>query len=367
MSTEALLPKGHQDSQYVVLTLAAKPSRRRRAFGALFWLGSPLLLGVGLGLLLPTCDHCGLPTPYDRISAVIGWTYFCAWSVSFYPQALSNWRRKSVAGLSLDFQLLNLLGFSCYAVYNAGLFWSPVVRHEYACLNGGAAPAIHANDVFFAVHAAVVTAVTLLQCCMYDRGGQRVSWPAALGAGGAAAAAAAYLAALAVSLVKYIPQVVLNCRRQSTAGWNFYNVLLDFGGGLLSLVQQLLDGYLTQNWSAITGNPVKFGLGFTSMFFDCIFMAQHWCLYPAGGLQAAKEWAEGSEEEGEEEDAAAAGWAPALPSSEANLVAAESGEIAAHAGAHAGSSGAGSVVVAADQLALPRGSPGRGGGGAATP
>ena len=28
MSTEALLPKGHQDSQYVVLTLAAKPSRQ---------------------------------------------------------------------------------------------------------------------------------------------------------------------------------------------------------------------------------------------------------------------------------------------------------------------------------------------------
>lgn len=37
--------------------------------------------------------------------------YFCAWSISFYPQAFLNWRRKSVAGLSLDFQLLNLLGF----------------------------------------------------------------------------------------------------------------------------------------------------------------------------------------------------------------------------------------------------------------
>ena len=34
-------------------------------------------------------------------------------SVSFYPQAWLNWRRKSVAGLSLDFQLLNLLGFGC--------------------------------------------------------------------------------------------------------------------------------------------------------------------------------------------------------------------------------------------------------------
>lgn len=37
--------------------------------------------------------------------------YFCAWSISFYPQAYLNYRRKSVVGLSLDFQLLNLLGF----------------------------------------------------------------------------------------------------------------------------------------------------------------------------------------------------------------------------------------------------------------
>ena len=33
------------------------------------------------------------------------------------------------------------------------------------------------------------------------------------------------------------PQVFLNYRRQSTEGWNVHNVLLDFGGGLLSLVQ----------------------------------------------------------------------------------------------------------------------------------
>lgn len=32
-------------------------------------------------------------------------------SISFYPQAFLNYRRKSVAGLSLDFQLLNMLGF----------------------------------------------------------------------------------------------------------------------------------------------------------------------------------------------------------------------------------------------------------------
>ena len=48
-------------------------------------------------------------------------------------------------------------------------------------------------------------------------------------------------------------QVWLNYKRQSTDGWNMHNVLLDFGGGLLSLVQLLMDGAVTRDWSAVTG------------------------------------------------------------------------------------------------------------------
>jgi hypothetical protein len=29
-----------------------------------------------------------------HVSAVIGWIYFVAWSVSFYPQIYENWKRK---------------------------------------------------------------------------------------------------------------------------------------------------------------------------------------------------------------------------------------------------------------------------------
>lgn len=50
------------------------------------------------------------------LSYLIGWVYFLAWSASFYPQAILNWRRKSVQGLSMDFIHLNVLGFLCYAV-----------------------------------------------------------------------------------------------------------------------------------------------------------------------------------------------------------------------------------------------------------
>ena len=48
-------------------------------------------------------------------------------------------------------------------------------------------------------------------------------------------------------------QVILNCRLRSTAGWNMHNVALDFGGGLLSLVQLLMDGAYTRDWTAVTG------------------------------------------------------------------------------------------------------------------
>lgn len=38
-------------------------------------------------------------------------------------------------------------------------------------------------------------------------------------------------------ILKYVPQVVLNIRRRSTTGWTIWNVILDFTGGLLSVVQ----------------------------------------------------------------------------------------------------------------------------------
>lgn len=50
-------------------------------------------------------------------------------------------------------------------------------------------------------------------------------------------------------------QVILNWRLRSTAGWNMHNVALDFGGGMLSLVQLLMDGAYTQDWTAVTGAP----------------------------------------------------------------------------------------------------------------
>jgi cystinosin len=90
---------------------------------------------------------------------------------------------------------------------------------------------------------------------------------------------------IAVSLLKYIPQALLNYQRKSTVGWSIENILLDFSGGVLSLAQLLIDCARNNNWTIITGNPVKFGLGFTSLVFDVLFLAQHYYLYPASADQ----------------------------------------------------------------------------------
>eukprot|EP00049_Salpingoeca_infusionum_P025653 m.20992 g.20992 ORF g.20992 m.20992 type:complete len:160 (-) comp8234_c0_seq2:940-1419(-) len=50
-------------------------------------------------------------TTVVTINAIIGWVYFLAWSISFYPQIWVNYRSKCVIGLNFDFLAFNITGF----------------------------------------------------------------------------------------------------------------------------------------------------------------------------------------------------------------------------------------------------------------
>jgi cystinosin len=80
-------------------------------------------------------------------------------------------------------------------------------------------------------------------------------------------------------VVKYVPQAWLNYKRQSTVGWSIAPMLFDLAGGVLSLAQLVLDSSLQNDWSGITGNPVKLMLSNVTIFFDLIFIVQHYILY----------------------------------------------------------------------------------------
>ncbi|CAN8032854.1 unnamed protein product, partial [Ixodes persulcatus] len=124
---------------------------------------------------------------------------------------------------------------------------------------------VEINDIVFGIHASFATFITVLQCCFYERQDQRVSLPARVLLGviwtGAVVFGIVTVAGgnphspwltylyffsyskLVITLIKYIPQAVLNFRRKSTVGWSIGNILLDFTGGSLSMLQMFLIAY----------------------------------------------------------------------------------------------------------------------------
>jgi len=248
----------------------------------------------------------------DTLSTVIGWIYFVAWSISFYPQIIDNFRRKSVIGLNFDFVALNIVGFTLYGCYNVALFWIDSIQEEYMSRHPMGVIPVQANDVFFPLHAVWACAVTLVQCAIYERAGQTVSrlCLGILTGIGLFVVISLILTLtnvivwldflmycsyvkLGITLIKYVPQAVMNYRRKSTVGWSIGNILLDFTGGMLSMVQMFLIAYNNDDWSSLFGDPTKFGLGLFSVVFDIFFMLQHYVFYrgnlPHETLQGSNE------------------------------------------------------------------------------
>jgi len=237
-------------------------------------------------------------TAVGTVSVVIGWGYFLCWSVSFYPQVILNWKRKSVVGLSFDFVTLNITGWISYSLYNCSLFWSPYLQDQYYEVFGPPLP-VTIPDVFFALHAFTLTALIIIQIFVYERGSQRVFIGISILVSLTGVAAIVQLVLslvgiqkwldyimffsyvkLGVTLLKYIPQAWSNFRRKSTEGWSIENILLDISGGLLSFGQMFLDGFNSGNWEIFLGGGAKLGLSLISIAFDVLFLVQHYCLYP---------------------------------------------------------------------------------------
>jgi len=161
---------------------------------------------------------------------------------------------------------------------------------------------VEINDVFFAVHALVLTLFTLGQLYYYERGDQKVTLVIKIIFGGFVSVLVVaaivvimggnsgftswlnwlYLASyckVGISLIKYMPQLIMNYQRKSTVGWSIINILLDLTGGLLSILQMLIDASVSHDWTVVTGNPAKFILGQISIFFDIAFILQHYVFY----------------------------------------------------------------------------------------
>ena len=231
------------------------------------------------------------------LSQVIGWTYFLAWSISFYPQFWTNYKLDHIKGYSKEFGFLNLSGFLAYFLYSLWGF-----------LDESIIPGIvDIQDIAFAGHAFLTTLALIIQCIYYEKDFFIVlknwvklflalAWTISLiicpmelagkfphaGKNFNGCLWLGYLK-VCITLMKYFPQAIKNYLRKSTEGWSIVNVLLDFTGGVLSILQIFVDGANTGDWNVFgqggSFNIAKFCLGFTSVVFDVVFMVQHYVLY----------------------------------------------------------------------------------------
>lgn len=86
------------------------------------------------------------------------------WSASFYPQPIHNYRRRSTAGLAIDFPTINVLGFICYTIYTSSFLYSPLIRKQYAARHPlSETPSVRFNDFAFALHAVVLSIIVYSQ------------------------------------------------------------------------------------------------------------------------------------------------------------------------------------------------------------
>lgn len=252
--------------------------------------------------------------PLEITYETFGWIAFFSWSISFYPQVIMNFRRKSVVGLNFDFVVLNLTKHSSYLIYNASLYFSSAIQHQYFEKYGhGEMIPVAANDVAFSIHAVLLTAITLFQIVIYDRGNQKVSkisiatvcvvWLVAAVCFFIALPSHSWLWLISIfnsiqvfmTVIKYIPQVIMNFMRKSTDGFSIGNILLDCLGGVTNYAQMAVQSIDQNSWVNFYGNIGKTLLSLVSIFFDLVFMCQHYVLYPENKAVPPKLNKEGTE------------------------------------------------------------------------
>ncbi|GAM83380.1 hypothetical protein ANO11243_013680 [Dothideomycetidae sp. 11243] len=219
----------------------------------------------------------------------------------------------------------------CYTLSTGALLFNDKIRRQYAIRNPSApTPTVRPNDFAFALHGLVLCIITYSQFwsrlwgfqALPGKRANRVTQTIFCGSIAWIVLVAVVVTALnqdrkdpeswseidiiytasyvklVLTCFKYIPQVMANYRAKSTKGWSIAQILLDLMGGILSISQLLIDSALQRDWSGVTGNFAKFGLGNISMTFDIVFVLQHFVLY-----RGAEPYAKVDDEEEEEGEA----------------------------------------------------------------
>jgi len=199
--------------------------------------------------------------------------------------------RNSVAGLSTDSALYQLVNLSAYATYCTTFYFNSTVKHQYQAIHGEDAKImIESSDVAFALHASLMSSILCYQIVSY--GGFKITPPSKFTKYILSLVFLWSLAIIALIITKiyflwidflyflasikvflgigsYLSQVLLNYHRRSTMGFNIWTIILDFTGGTLSLFQLIFDSIdMHDVRGGIFGNWAKLVVSLISLAFD---------------------------------------------------------------------------------------------------
>ena len=179
------------------------------------------------------------------INEAIGYLCTVIWSIGFIPRNYEVYRLKSGDGVSIDYVILNLVGFIFYNNYIWYGYFSNASFHDQ----------VHISDLIYTAYSLVMEFLLLGLVLYYPRRKNRVHcylfllsasiFVVGIGSGLFLSIEAWYSfqgqLKVATVVLRYSPQIYLNCLRKATVGWNIHSIILDLIGGTLSIVQIFLD------------------------------------------------------------------------------------------------------------------------------
>ncbi|CAJ2666059.1 unnamed protein product [Trifolium pratense] len=234
------------------------------------------------------------------VYTVFGWVAFVVWSSSFYPQFFLNFSRKSVVGLNFNYLLLNNTKHTLYLIYNASLYFSPTIQFQYhqkygfdqrfllvdrtaegtgSRSNRSDRP-VRSDDIYerylFRYSGTKMDWIKRGQICFFKVNSSNLQLIKLF------SIHPCTLTSKVVFISYQIPsKAFMNFMIKSTDGFSIGNVFLDFLGGLANYAQMVTQSIDQNSWVNFSGNLGKVLLSLVCMFFDLLFMFQHYVLYPS--------------------------------------------------------------------------------------
>ena len=93
----------------------------------------------------------------DGLADFVGWIYFLAWCLQFYPQAYLVWRTNDADGFSYDMVLLQNTASPALCLQNFLLYYVPELQREYETLHPHKPLPVKPNDLASNLHSVIAS------------------------------------------------------------------------------------------------------------------------------------------------------------------------------------------------------------------